>query len=83
MLSDKIIREAMKNELIDKKEMAERVGLPLTSLWYNIKEERKWTVERWVRALVYLNAAHVDGDKIIINTRYAKEFNICRTKSLS
>jgi hypothetical protein len=74
--SHKIFEEALESYRQDKyfhtTEMSKDLGIPLTSLNYNMSGKRKWNADKWLLVMLYLGAAEVRGEKLIINTKFAK-----------
>jgi len=48
-------------------EMSRFTGCTISSLWFYFNERRRWPVESWLKVLLFLGAAEIKNDQIIIS----------------
>lgn len=66
-------------EKLSYREIAEKIKINPSCLWFAINCSRSWAVDRWLAALISLDCVSYQGDHIIINSKafenYADFFN--------
>lgn len=48
-------------------DVARKAEVSLTTFWYAVRGERKWTADNWLSVLNELGAVKIEDDKIIIS----------------
>lgn len=79
-IANSIIEDAIdvcskkKGRTVGCKDLYKNLNLSPSTVWFQIKDKRSWTVDRWLLALQTLGCLSYQGDHIIINSRKFEEF---------
>lgn len=67
--------ETTKEKRLCHHDLSSSTNIPISSLWFPIRNERTWTADRWLKVLYALGALRFDGDSIIIVNRANSKLN--------
>lgn len=66
-IAHKIIAECSKGMVASDSQLAKKIGVSPTGLWYCMTARRKWKADMWLKALAALGVVKIYQNKITIN----------------